>query len=155
LAACLLALAGCGGDESRGPGPGGDDHAGHVIPAHKPKTFPDAVRRLRELNDEFGREFDATTRKSADEKTLRIAVDIAKWLPEIAADSDMPEKPWDEVNARSRALVADFEALVSGSTRDARGLVKHAGVEIEALERLLVASDPSWFRGTEKTAAAH
>ncbi len=40
---------------------------------------------------------------SAGQKTLAIALDIANWLPEIAADSDMPETPWNEVNAQSAA----------------------------------------------------
>ena len=43
--------------EFSGRGQGHDEeHAGHVIPAHKPRTFPDAVRRLRELNDQFLRQ---------------------------------------------------------------------------------------------------
>ena len=37
-------------------------------------------------------------------KTLQIAMDIANWLPEIAADSDMPEGPWNKVNASPRRL---------------------------------------------------
>ena len=51
---CLIVLVGCHAENSPGNANGHeDDHAGHVIPAHKPRTFPDAVRRLRELNDQF------------------------------------------------------------------------------------------------------
>jgi hypothetical protein len=48
----LLARAGCHAENSSGEANGNEEeHTGHVIPAHKPKTFPDAVRRLRELNE--------------------------------------------------------------------------------------------------------
>ena len=54
MAACLLAQAGCrsGGPAEESPGHD-DNHAGHVIPAHKPRDFPTAVRRLQELNQEI------------------------------------------------------------------------------------------------------
>ena len=108
--ACLIGLAGCHAENPRDNANGHEEeHAGHVIPAHKPKTFPDAVHRLRELNDQF-RSGSATDRKS-----LGIALDIANWLPEIAADSDLPEPQWNEVNARSARLVADYQELVSGA----------------------------------------
>ena len=55
-AACLIALVGLPRRAlSRRAAGHDEDHVGHVIPAHKPKTFPDAVRRLRELNDQIGR----------------------------------------------------------------------------------------------------
>ena len=54
MRACLFAIVGCARNNSPGEsGHDNDDHIGHVIPAHKPKTFPDAVRRLRDLNDQF------------------------------------------------------------------------------------------------------
>src|ERR1700733_744685 len=48
MGACLLAVAGCRGEHSPGAGHSHDEeHAGHVIPAHRPKTFLEAIRRLR------------------------------------------------------------------------------------------------------------
>ena len=55
VAVGLLASEGCGGEHPPGAS-AGEDHIGHVIPAHKPAAFPDAVRRLRELNDQFVRD---------------------------------------------------------------------------------------------------
>lgn len=152
VAGCLLMLAGCG-DHS--PGDSQEDHVGHVIPAHKPKAFPQAVGRLRELNDQFVRDLGAgKAGASPDEKALHIALDIANWLPELAADSDMPEAPWDEVNARSAAIVADYQAIVSGDAANVRGEVESAGVEIGKLEELLRSADPRWFAGPNGAGAA-
>jgi hypothetical protein len=152
MAFCLIVLAGCNASSS--PGDANrheEEHAGHVIPAHKPKTFPDAVRRLRELNDRFLRDEGGT---ASDPKSLAIALDIANWLPEIAADSDMPETQWNEVNARSMRLVADYQELISGIAANARREVEQANAEIGNLEKLLLACSPRWFDGTGTFAAA-
>ncbi len=148
-AACLLALAGCRGESS----PGDDeDHVGHVIPAHKPRTFPEAVHRLRELNDQIGREIGGGASAAASgDKTLHIALDIANWLPEIAADCDMPETPWNVVNTRSEVLAADYQAILSNpATAGAANELKNTGKAIADLEALLAAADLRWFAGTHQ-----
>ena len=148
----LLLIVGCGGEHSPGEsGHDNEDHAGHVIPAHKPKTFPDAVRRLRELNDGLVRDLTGQQAPSSpDQKTLQIALDIANWLPEIAADSDMPEGPWNKVNAQSAAIVADYQAMLTAKgSNDTRELVS-SGKAISELERVLAAADPRWFGEIEK-----
>ncbi len=153
VAGYLLALVGCQGEHS--PGESEEDHVGHVIPAHKPKAFPQAVVRLRELNDQFLRDGVAgKAGSSRDDKSLHIALDIAKWLPEIAADSEMPEAPWDDVNNRSATIAADYEAILSGDAGDVKREVEGAGVEIGKLEGVLRACDPRWFTGPNKTGAA-
>jgi hypothetical protein len=152
VAACWLALSGCVAGHSYGESQSHEEeHVGHVIPAHKPKTFPDAVRRLRELNDRIG--LDAAEGRP-DAKTLQVALDIANWLPEIAADSDMPEAPWNAVNSRSAALVGDYQGVLSGAPGNTRGVLGNADVEIRNLEQLLAASDPRWFDETGKRGVA-
>src|SRR3954468_1840621 len=129
IAACLLASAGCRQGRSPGDSPANDhdeEHVGHVIPAHKPKSFPDAVRALRELNDRIGR-------GAVDAKTLSVALDVANWLPEIAADSDMPEGPWDEVDACSKVLVAGFQEIKPGASGPASA---STGANAAAISRL-------------------
>jgi hypothetical protein len=132
-----------------------DEHAGHVAPAHKPKDLPQAVRRLRELQ----RAIDEGTaggrwKALVDDRTIPIALDIATWLPEIAAGSEMPEKPWDVVNAQSEALVAAYKELLGRANAagpgDARPAVHDAGRSISALEGLLAESDPRWFEGVAR-----
>jgi hypothetical protein len=156
MMAALLTLgpAGC-----RGNRPADDEHdgehAGHVAPSHKPKDFPRAVRRLREL----GRAIDdgmtgGRLKALVDDRTLPIALDIATWLPEIAADSEMPEEPWDVVNAQSEALVAAYKDLLGRANAagpgDARPAAHDAGRSISALEGLLAESDPHWFEGVAR-----
>jgi hypothetical protein len=155
VATILLGLAGCRGEHS--PGEDHDhDHIGHVIPAHKPRAFPEAVRRLRELNDRLARgTVDGQPAAAPDDRTLNIALDIANWLPEIAAESDMPEKPWNEVNARSAAIVADYQTILSRTAADAKsGAVSDAGRAISDLETLLAGADLRWFAGPEKQGTA-
>jgi hypothetical protein len=160
FAAALLCLApgGCQGDR-----PAGDDHdgehAGHVVPAHKPKDFPAAVRRLRELARTLG---EGTPRGRlqalAEDRTLPIALDIATWMPEIAADSDMPEKPWDVVNAQSEALVASYKTLLGSAngtgSGDAGAAAREADRAVAALERLVGEADPRWFEGNAPRATS-
>jgi hypothetical protein len=153
LAACLLALAGCRDQTSPSEAHGDhEEHAGHVIPAHKPKTFPEAVHRLRELNDQIGREVVAgATAPSSGAGTLHIALDIANWLPEIAADCDMPETPWNVVDARSAALAADYQAILSSpAAGTVANELENAGKAIADLEALLASADTRWFAGTKK-----
>ena len=144
--ASLVLIIGCGGEDSSD-----EDHAGHVIPAHKPKSFPDAVRRLRELNDGLVRDLTGPQAPpSPDQETLQIALDIANWLPEIAADSDMPEGPWNKVNTQSAAIVADYQAMLTDQgSNDTRELVS-SGKAISEIERALAAADPRWFGELEK-----
>jgi hypothetical protein len=155
VAACLIASAGCRGGHSPGEAEAPEEHAGHVIPAHKPKDFPSAVRRLRELDAQITSKLaDGKARLLVSEKTLPIALDIAHWLPEIAADSDMPESPWDMVNERSAALVADYQKILAGASindrpADASALAIEAGATIKALETILDSADPRWFGPTK------
>ena len=148
-AACLFVIVGCAETDSPGP-----DHAGHVNPAHKPKSFPEAVQRLRELNDGLVRDLDGPPAATSFEpKTLQIALDIANWLPEIAADSDMPVVPWNRVNSQAAAIVSDYQAMIAAKgSRDTRELV-NSGKAISELESVLAAADPRWFDESEKQKA--
>jgi hypothetical protein len=140
---CLLAPAGCGVGSSEA----GDDHAGHVIPAHKPKNLPEAVRRLRTLNEQIGRMIaEGKAKALGDDKALTFALDIANWLPEIAADSDMPEAPWNRVNAESGRLAAHYQQIQQARGDNASS-VKGADHSIAALEALL--TQPQLADGTK------
>ncbi len=146
ILAILLIVAGCDRDRrSRVVSNGHGEHAGHVIPAHKPRTFPDAVRRLKTLDETIGRGVaEGSAGRPSDDKTLSMAADIAGWLPEIAAESDMPEGPWEEVDRLSAALVTEYRALLkaSGGHGDA---ARASGRNVAALGVILEKADPRWF----------
>ncbi|MFO0911163.1 MAG: hypothetical protein U0794_22965 [Isosphaeraceae bacterium] len=160
LVAGLIILAGC-----TSPGDSGDhdpdhhDHAGHEIPAHKPRTFPDAIRQSRELADRVTAK--AASGRAADllsGRELSEALDVAEWLPEIAAETDMPESAWNEVDAQSRTLVTGYRTLLdqakAGAIKpEALAHLKESVAAVATLERFLAAADPRWF-GTTRTAAA-
>jgi hypothetical protein len=155
VAASLIAIIGCRGGQSSGESEARQEHAGHVIPAHKPKDFPSAIRRLRELNGQITSKLaDGQARALVTEKTLPISLDIANWLPEIAADSEMPESPWDEVNGHSSLLVSVYQklierAVIEGPPADASALSIEAGLHVKALGALLDSANPRWFDPTK------
>jgi hypothetical protein len=146
----LLSIAGCR-SESKPGAEEEEEHAGHVIPAHKPKSFPEAVHRLTALSERIVRQVAAgQTRALVDNTTLPIALDIVLWLPEIAADSDLPEPIWDEVAKRSADLVTRYQAVLRdterGGAHSAAGVAaKDAARTIADLEAVLAKSDPRWF----------
>jgi hypothetical protein len=142
-AACLIAVAGCQGKDSASA-EDEDEHVGHVIPAHKPKTFPDAVRRLRELHPQIAR---SVSERSGD-GAMAIALDVAAWLPEIAADSEMPEQPWNRVNDQAGVLLARYEVLGGKRSGDPHTALNAADRAISDLEALLAGADPRWFDGS-------
>jgi hypothetical protein len=92
---------------------------------------------------------------SPEDKSLQFALDIANWLPEIAADCDMPEAPWNKVNAQSAVLVTDYQAIGSAvASGNARQRVDDAGKAIVELEAIVATADARWFGGNEKVAGA-
>lgn len=89
----------------------------HETSSHRPKGFSDAVADLRARTaslTELGAK--ARSGKSWQGAVDKLA-DIVRWLPEIAADSDMPENEWDRVNEQSKALTQLVEPLVSSVHR--------------------------------------
>lgn len=102
-----------------------DDHDHHT-PPHKPRNFQHAIERLRTLHTAIcsGPSAEPPAEAVAELAELR---DDMRWLPEIAARSDMPEAEWNVVNETSRELTA----LIAG-TRGALGY-QAASPQIEQL----------------------
>ncbi|MFO0888148.1 MAG: hypothetical protein U0790_03260 [Isosphaeraceae bacterium] len=131
----LVLLSGCGSETSPG-----QDHVGHVIPAHKPRTFSEAVRSLKSLDESLAL---ASGAPQPGDQTLEKAIDVAGWLPEVAAESDMPEGPWEEVDRLAGALVSAYR---SRRASPGRGEPTHASQGLVAeLEKILEQADPHWF----------
>lgn len=75
----------------------------HGIPDHKPVSFADAVRRLVPQWKHLAAERLAGHQKHADAE-LSIMLDVIRWLPELAADTDLRKADWDRVQQLSKEL---------------------------------------------------
>lgn len=143
LLALLLATVGC----RQGQHHDHDhdhEHAEHVDPAHRPRDFPTAVSHLIAGHEALGPSQPAETLESA----LAIQIDLAKWLPEIAADSEMPEGPWDRVDALASRLLALYQA--ADEHLDARQAITAAELApasplLDELRTIRDTADPAWF----------
>jgi len=105
LMGLTVVLAGCNASP---PG----DHLEHHVPAHKPGSFAKAVEQL-EIRDPFrpsGREAANPVVQQAE------LLDIIRWLPELAAETDLRRADWNAVQQASLQLeqIAD-----SGRAADA------------------------------------
>lgn len=80
-------------------------HPEHHAPAHKPKSFAKAVDQL-ELRDPFRSPGSEQSGRSAQQAEL---LDIVRWLPELAAETDLRRPDWDVVQRAS----LDLEQLVA------------------------------------------
>lgn len=98
LGLMLVAFTGC---QTKGTGPGTGDSASvedhHGIPAHKPKTFAAAIETLSDRVRGWPESGDGIDREE-----LTIVTDIVRWLPELAADTDLKRADWEQVLAISQ-----------------------------------------------------
>lgn len=104
LSICCLFCASCSTEDQSE-----DQHLEHVIPAHKPATFEEAVTQLRERRDQV--ELTATSER--DPQELAELGDIIRWLPDIAADSELLRNDWEQVQRDSVRLEELYQQLVS------------------------------------------
>ncbi len=118
---CLLAAAGCLASPA--------EEAEHHLAAHMPRDFPAAARRLTHLHQTLleGSRAQSKELRTPNEKTAQIEpfaemCDVTRWLPELAADSDLPEEPWERVYnsaANLESLLLPLAALNVKEQRDA------------------------------------
>lgn len=103
LTGLLLASTACRKDSAHGD----DDHdhseheADHHFPDHHPRQFHAAVRRLEAIDRESKGE---TKRPKFKVSPATELADLGRWLPMLAADTDMPETEWNQVVIISRSL---------------------------------------------------
>lgn len=77
------------------------DRMEHEEPSHRPANYSAAIARLTELHAEIQGE---VHRDAGELDAISEAHDIARWLPEIAADSDLPESPWVRIEASAKEM---------------------------------------------------
>ncbi|MFM9194406.1 MAG: hypothetical protein ACKOWG_01435 [Planctomycetia bacterium] len=118
--ACVVAVVtGCAG-------PAGD-HAeeAHAVPAHHPRTFRRAVA-------EIGRRGAALSNGGLDpasqERERLELLDIVRWLPELAADTELGRRDWERVRDAARDLADGVERSAGNGFpgADLTGIVEQA-----------------------------
>jgi hypothetical protein len=110
-AAILLLLAGCGSPAEEG-------EEAHHLPAHHPGTFRRAVEELARRGEACAAQAATGPDTAAfsaplPEAQLGELSDIARWLPELAADTALPRREWELVRAESRRLGAVLAGAAS------------------------------------------
>ncbi|WP_146512324.1 hypothetical protein [Thalassoglobus neptunius] len=117
----LCTCCGCGGDEE-------EEHLEHIIPAHKPRNFAEAVSELQSRGVSI---WDETASAEMKDEML----DIINWLPELAADSDLRRKQWETVQSTSQELSR------IATSQDSEKSVESWNSYLEELESLVPYSD--------------
>ncbi|QDU98847.1 hypothetical protein [Lignipirellula cremea] len=138
VAALLAAISGCHHVETEEPE--------HHTPAHMPANYPAAVERLLALHAEIN---NGTQRPPQHLDVFVEASDVARWLPGLAADSDLEEQPWIRVERASRhyeTLLADVMRR-SGDERRAAYVAQET--ELARLQRELLDIQQIFSKATE------
>jgi len=129
LQTCLLMvlLAGCQGVET--------EEAEHHTPAHMPSDYPAAVDRLLALHVEIA---NGGSREAHEIDVFAETYDIVRWLPMLAADSDLEEEPWNRVNTASGRLDEILTEVLARNGDDRRDTYLHYETELDEHQRELV-----------------
>lgn len=132
----MLAFCGCGHHEEDE-----DHHLEHLIPAHKPESFAETVTELKSRGP-------AVFAGEATDDAQQELLDIVDWLPELAADSDLKRKQWEQARDTGlelRQMIANPTAEISQSRWNEL---------VEELEELIPVSD-TWSQQRHAEEASH
>ncbi|MFI4850459.1 MAG: hypothetical protein ACIAZJ_15235 [Gimesia chilikensis] len=104
---CLSSLLGTfqAGCTQTGESTAEEDHLEHHIPEHKPKTYTETVKEL----DTRMRTLLNQSPASVNQEEKQQLEEIIDWIPELAADSELKHKDWDEVKQLSTELKSVFQ----------------------------------------------
>jgi hypothetical protein len=111
LVLALLLFAGCHRAAPARP-------AEHHTPSHRPADYSAAVAQLGRLHEEI---VGGRARPTGELDAFTELGDVVRWLPELAADSDLPEEPWTRVARTSDELLV-LVARIQTAPRDQRAL---------------------------------
>jgi len=75
----------------------------HGIPDHKPQAFADAVQQLPIRADRLAKEITTGDAEHA-ARAHQELLDIVRWLPELAADTDLKQREWERVQSLTKEL---------------------------------------------------
>jgi hypothetical protein len=127
------------------------EEAEHHVPAHKPAEFSLAVERIAALDLEVR----SHNRRPDDQIDVFAELyDVARWLPELAADSDLAEEPWNRVQQVSLRLEQILAEVRTRSDDKWRAYVE-IEPELKQLHRELLEVRMIFERGDRPTADDH
>ncbi|MBI1347810.1 hypothetical protein GC163_16160 [bacterium] len=135
---CALELAGCApATVNKSPTTTAhEDHDHeheHGIPSHKPKTLTDAVGQLVPRWKSVTAEVQAGHVEHVEGEFTEL-LDIIRWLPELAADTDLKKAEWEQVQHSSQELETIVLAL-----RSSRGISNSEDFDTLAAQLLRLA----------------
>lgn len=111
------------------------EEAEHHTPPHKPPDYPAAVDRLVELHQEIR---SGRSRETHQLDVFTETYDVVRWLPELAADSDLKEGPWNRVHAAARRLEAILTEVLARGDDGRREAYLQSETELDQRWRELV-----------------
>jgi hypothetical protein len=90
-------------------GPAGDhEEDAHALPEHHPRTFRRAVV---DIGHRGGVLTSGMLEGPELELQRRQLLDVVRWLPELAADTELGRRDWERVNDAARTLARELESL--------------------------------------------
>ena len=84
-----------------------EEHLEHHIPEHKPKTY---TATIKELDTRMRRLLNDGQEENSQNKRQQLA-EIIDWVPEMAADSELKHKDWQEVKKLSTELTTVYQQI--------------------------------------------
>lgn len=105
--ALLISVTGCG--EKTTVGSESEEHLEHFVPPHKPASYSDLVKSLRDRIDQVS----AGGTPSETQKTELL--DVIRWIPEIAANSDLRKSDWEVAAGTSVTMERLFQECFGSS----------------------------------------
>lgn len=82
-----------------------EGHLEHHVPHHRPSDYSSAVDQIARR---FGKLAESGTAQLPETQWAELQ-DIVRWLPEIAADSDMRRSQWEQVDRHAEELAAELK----------------------------------------------
>ena len=80
----------------------------HALPPHHPRTFLRAIDEIERRCETAVR--DAAAGDRPDPRARREFDDILRWLPALAADTELGRAAWERVRSIAATLAADLDA---------------------------------------------
>ena len=98
-------------------GPAGDhEEDAHTLPEHHPRTFRRAVF---EIGHRGGVLTSGRLEGPQWELQRRQLLDVVRWLPELAADTELGRRDWERVNDAAGTLARELESLANAGEQAA------------------------------------